>query len=43
MIFPTLFLAMLGLADPVIEWHPDIDAARELARKEDRPLLLVFR
>ena len=43
MILLTLFLSMLGLADPVIEWHGDIDAARRLARKEGRPLLLVFR
>ena len=39
-------LAMLAggaVAQDGIPWHQDLKAATELARSEDRPLLLLFR
>ena len=46
----VLGFAALGVSEPAhadadteIEWLTDLDAARDLARKENKPLLIVFR
>ena len=31
------------LQDPSIDWRKDLDAARATAKKEGKPLLVVFR
>jgi hypothetical protein len=40
-----LVLPLLGPAAdaPAVKWHTDLETARQQARKEGRPLFIVFR
>ena len=43
LLVPLFALAGGAAAQDGIQWHQDLKAATELARREDRPLLLLFR
>jgi hypothetical protein len=35
---------LVSAADgPAVKWHTDLETARQQAKKEDRPLFVVFR
>ena len=42
-VFGTILIASLCPAQDTVTWHSDLDAARTLAAKEHKPLLVVFR
>lgn len=35
--------AVASAQEKITGWHTDLDSARELARKTDKPLFVVFR